>query len=176
MTVQELIERCKISDAGDGMVKIACDRKLANKHLPEIKAKKPEILAYLAEEKAAEEAERKARKAKIDAIEGLNEIKAALEAERAYRRAFDRMMEDEHNDGVNPPKRPVANSDDLKARYPRAAAYIKAETWEMTSHYAKSGAGRRAKERIIDGDDPVLVLAKMEAEWSNYCKEDMWNM
>ena len=33
----------------------------------------------------------------------------------------------------------------------------------------KSAAGRKAKERIINGEDPATVLAEMETEWAEYC-------
>lgn len=173
MDAKEIIHKYHIEDAHDGTIRIGIPRgqKLSDSELSMIKAAKPEILARFAEKKAAEDARRKAREDKINAIEGLTELKAAIDAEIAYGRAFDRMMEDEYNDGVNPPSKPKVSSADLRKQYPRAAAYIKAENWEYANHYAKSSAGRRAKERIINGDDYSTVLADMEAEWSAHCEE-----
>lgn len=174
MTIGEMIKKYDIRDVGDGRIGIY-NMKDGKKHMDEIKAKKAEIMAHFAAEKAAERAAYEARQAKINAIEGLTELTDAIEAEIAYGNAFNRMMEDEYNDGVNPPSRPKVSSVELRKQYPRAAAYIKAENWEYASHYAKCGAGRRAKERIINGEDYVTVLADMDAEWSAHCAEHMWD-
>ena len=173
MTVQELIRKCELKDAGNGMIS-STNPKVAKKHIDEIKARKAEILACIQNERAAAETARKEYQAKIDGIEGLKALRAALGAAEGYQRAFTRMMEDEHNDGINPPTKPVTNPADLKDRYPRAAAYLKAEAWECAAHFAKSGAGRRAKERIINGEDCATVLAEMETEWEAHCKEEAW--
>lgn len=170
MTIIEMIKKYDIRDVGDGRIGIY-NMKDVEKHIDEINAKKPEILAHF----AAEEAERKAREDKINAIEGLKELTKAINDEIAYNEAFNRMMEDEYNDGVNPPSKPKVRSAELKKQYPRAAAYIKAENWECASHYAKVGAGKRAKERIINGEDYATVLADMEAEWSAHCAEHIWD-
>jgi hypothetical protein len=174
MEIKELVRICKIEDAKDGSLKIwnIDDGKI---HLSEIKAKKPEILAYLAEQETQKEKAHKEREDKINAIEGLNEIQRAIDAEIEYGRAFDHMMEDEDNDGAFPPSKPVANSGELKKQYPRASAYLKAESWSYADHYAKSGAGRRAMERIIESEDYTVVLADMEKEWSAHCEEHIWD-
>lgn len=177
MDAKEIIRKYHIEDAHDGTIRIGVPRgqKLSSGEMDMIKAAKPEILAYFAAERAAEDARRKAREDKINAIEGLAEIRNAIEAEDAYRRAFDHMMEDEYNDGACPPSKPEVNSAELKKQYPRAAAYIKTENWEYASHYVKSGAGSKAKERIINGEDYIAVLADMETEWSAHCTEHIWD-
>ena len=45
----------------------------------------------------------------------------------------------------------------------------KAEAYERAENYVKSAAGNKAKERIINGEDPATVLAEMETEWAEYC-------
>lgn len=45
----------------------------------------------------------------------------------------------------------------------------KAEAYEQAENYVKSAAGRKAKERIINGEDPATVLSEMETEWAEYC-------
>lgn len=139
------------------------------------KAEIAEIKANLIAERDAERAAAAAKQAKIDAIEGLKEIHDALEAQADYYRAFDRMMEDENNDGVCPPKRPTGNIAELKAKYPRAAAYIAAEKYSNASNYAKAIAGDKALEKIINGEDYVAALAAMEKEWSDHVNEHMWD-
>ena len=92
-----------------------------------------------------------------------------------YGEAFARMMDDEMNDGANPPQKPVDDIAALKAQYPAAAAYLKAEAYEYASHYAKSAAGRKAKQAIADGANYGEALAQMEAEWQAHCEEHIWD-
>lgn len=173
MTVNELVKLCDIADAGNGQL-IVKNIIQGKKHLEEIKASKPEILAYLAEKKATEEAARKEREAKINSIEGLKELKAAINDEEEYYNEFNRRMENEALSSFLP-ARPEISSKDLAAKYPRAAAYIKAENWSLASHYAKVSAGKKALERIINGENHEQVLADMEAEWSAHCEEHIWD-
>jgi len=126
-------------------------------------------------DKAASEKAIAERKAKTAAIEGLEEIRSAIHAAEQYHRDFNRMMDDEYNDGVNPPERPTTNIAELKARYPRAAAYLVAESYSYADHYVKAGAGKRAVERIINGEDYNKVLADMKAEWDAHCAEHIWD-
>ena len=49
-------------------------------------------------------------------------------------------------------------------------AFVKAASWESASHSVKAGAGRRAKERIVAGDDAEKAIADMEQEWQDYCR------
>lgn len=133
------------------------------------------IREELKAEKAAEEARVQERRAKIEAIEGLKDLERCKEAWDSYHRAFDRMMSDQDNDGAHPPKRPAQTVEELVAKYPRASAYLTAQSWSGASHYAKSAAGRKALERIINGEDHEQVIAEMKAEWSAYCDEHAWD-
>ena len=142
---------------------------LANKPMPEIKGVIREA-ANLADERAA------AKNAKIKAnIPGLDELQACVNDWDNYHEGFNQMMEDEDNDGVNPPKRPAKEVAGVAAQYPIASAYVKADNWSLASHYAKSGAGDRAKEKIINGEDYKSVIADMEKEWSDHTKAHMWD-
>lgn len=109
------------------------------------------------------------------ACPGINELRAAYDDVERYHREFNRMMEDGDNDGVRPPRAIRGDVDALRAQYPIAAAYLKAESWSFADHYAKSGAGRRAMERIISGEPYDVVLADMEREWSEHCNAHIWD-
>ena len=173
LTVEELVRLCEIIDAGDG--RLGCrNRMQAQKHLEELKAKRLDILQYLADKKAAEETARKERKAKIEAIAGLKELEAAINDEANYHGEVNRRFENEMLSSILPTQ-PKTNMKELKEKYPRAAAYIKAENWKYASNYAKSGAGEKALERIINGENHEQVLADMEAEWDAHREENMWN-
>ena len=173
LTVEELVKLCEIIDAGDG--RLGCRNKYqAQKHLDELKAKREEILKYLADKKAAEKAAAEAREAKINAIEGLKELKAAINEQDDYHHEINRRFENEALSSILPAQ-PKTNIKELKEKYPRAAAYIKAENWKYANNYAKAAAGQKALERIINGENHEQALADMEAEWSAHCQEHMWD-
>jgi hypothetical protein len=111
----------------------------------------------------------------LKAVPGLRELESAIDAEIGYSEDFDKMMDDEYNDGVNPPVKPTIKSSDLRNQYPVAAAYIKARGYSNASHFAKASAGNTAMDRIKNGEDHTRVLADMEKEWSNYCKGHMFD-
>jgi general stress protein 26 len=136
-----------------------------------IKDHKTEIVAELQARKDAGDKAEADRKAKIDAIEGLAEIKNAIAEHEEYHYKFSKMMDDEYNDGANPPHCPLSDVTALRAKYPRADAYIKAESYSCSSQFAKSDVGKKALVRIINGEDFESALADMESEWSAYCSQ-----
>ena len=160
---------------GDFIFSREAKRIKADGQFEEFKAMKSEMVTIL----KAQEAEAKQaiadRKAKIAAISGLKELENAISAYAEYTEEFTKMMDDESNDGVNPPVRPIDDIGALKAAYPVAAAYIKAEIWKESTNYAKSGAGEKALEKIINGEDYKQVIADMETEWKAYCGKHIWD-
>lgn len=158
----------------NGKPGIRITEKVNQKQVDQIKALKDEIIGELQEREAAHRAAAEEREAKINAIEGLKELQKAISAEEDYHREFNRRMENEALSSFLP-ARPAVSSKDIRAKYPRAAAYIKAENWKWASNYAKSGAGEKALERIINGEDHEQVMADMESEWSAHCQERMWD-
>lgn len=130
-----------------------------------------EIKAHLRDEHARH----MEREAKINAIEGLDELRAAIDDIARYRREFDTMMDDEFNDGVFPPVLPPHDINAMKAKYPRAAAYLAAERFAESPNYSKANYGADAINRIIDGDDPGEVIRAMEESWSDYCLRNVWD-
>ena len=138
-----------------------------------IVAAKSEIIALLtAEETARKEAE-ELRRAKIAAIPGLKEIRAAMADLKAWQKEFNDSFRDCGGLGVR--TKPVYDFDNLFATYPRAAAYLKAEQYGDADNYAKSAAGEKALEAIIDGADPAETIAAMGAEWNAYCDKHIWD-
>lgn len=115
------------------------------------------------------------RERKINSIEGLQEIRDAYHAEDRYRAAFERMMDDESNDGACPPTRPTADIPALLEKYPRAAAYLEAERYSMAAHYVKAAAGRKAIDAIIDGEDYQAAIAAMEKKWADHVAASIWD-
>lgn len=115
-----------------------------------------------------------ARNAKLAAIEGLEELQDARNAEANYHHEVNRRFEDEALSSIMP-ARPKVSAKDVAAKYPRAAAYVKAEGWTYASNYAKNAAGRKAVERILEGEDYAQVLAEMDAEWSAHVRDHAWD-
>lgn len=173
MEVNEIISKYSIKKAGDQMkISPAYGKKvIPSNELEEIKAKKSEIMAELtARAKAVAK-----REANIMGIKGIDLIISAQNAEEHYSREFNRMMEDEGNDGAFAPTKPMISVAEVEAKYPRAAAYLKAENWTMSSNLDKYCAGKDALERIINGEDYAKVIAEMEAEWSAAVKKHVWD-
>lgn len=139
--------------------------------ITEIKSAKAEILAYFTEQRNVATRRQAAEKA----IPGLDRLRAAIADNERYEHQFDQMMDDESNDGAFPPRRPTADITDIKAQFPKAAAFIKAENWKFSSNYAKSAAGKRAVNRILDGEDYTQVINGMETEWSKHVHEHVWD-
>lgn len=144
-------------------------RSLASKPMSEITAIVGDAVHLEGERWAAQEARI------AHAIPGLAELRAAIADEDRYHEAFERMMEDEYNDGARPPKPVQISSAEVGLRYPIAAAYIKAEAWECAAHYAKSAAGKRAKQRLEAGEPYQQVIAEMEAEWDQHVNAHVWD-
>lgn len=177
MTAKEIIKKYELFES-DGKLGIPAYSMEAVKQanmLEEIKARKEEILAEIQSAADKRKLEAKERQEKIDAIDGLKEIESLQRAWAEYHRKFNEMMDDEYNDGVNPPVCPQKKTEDLLEKYPTAAAYLKAKSYADAAHFKKSAAGSKAIERIINGEDPKKALADMEAEWKEYCDKHMWD-
>lgn len=185
MTVQDLIQTYNITlqttltDKGwepTGKLAIcegaACKR---DGKLDEIKARKSDILAALMEEHNAEKSARAEREAKINAIPGLREIKAAQEDMERWREEFITSFESEAGGGVGVRTKPKYDMAGLYAKYPRAKAYLEASDYANAEHYVKAGAGKKAMEAIINGEDYEQAINNMKAEWAEYTTEHMWD-
>ena len=108
-------------------------------------------------------------------IDGLSELQGAINAWMQYGAALEVMMDDEYNDGVCPPRKPAVSITALRAKYPRAAAYIDAQTYADADHYAKAAAGRTAMQAILAGEDYTAAMATMQASWSAHCDAHVWD-
>lgn len=142
--------------------------KLLKAHPAEMQEIKAALLAEQTEERETAERHDNFRAA----ISGLKELEAAKEEQAAYREAFARSVDS--GDGIYPAK-PKSDPTELSARYPMAAAMLRAESYSRAANYRKAGAGRKAVERILDGDDWEKAISDMEAEWKEAVSEHMWD-
>ena len=140
----------------------------------EIKAHKSEIIDILTAEENTRKAAFEDRQRRIDSIEGLKEIVAAKEADRKWWRAFNRAMDDENNDGVNIPVAPKYDFEAAYKKYPKAAAYLKAQGLADSSNYDLSAIGRKAVEGILYGDWKEAIET-MNAERSANADKHAWD-
>lgn len=177
MTIKELISKYSITpgigaNSGNLIVRSASLAKKDNA-VQEIKARKPEILAYFTEKREAEKRAAEAREAKIAAIEGLAEIKAAYADLAKWQREFEASFEsDAGGFGVRP--KPQYDIEGMLARYPQAAAYLKAEEEAEKSNYELSAIGRRALEAVINGDWEK-AMETMQAEIKAFTDRHLWD-
>ena len=167
---REILEHSGLSFAlmGDKMAVSPRDKavKLVKAHPAEMQEIKATLMAEDAEERETAERRRNFR----DAIPGLNELEAAKAEQAAYREAFARAVDS--GDGIYPAK-PKSDPEELSARYPMAAAMLRAESYSRTSNDRKASAGRKAVERILDGEDWEKATSDMENEWCKVTSEHM---
>lgn len=138
-----------------------------------VKANKEAILNYLKAEKERKEQEVIEYRNKVNAIEGLKEIRDAEHDIENWHYEFNKSFENVGGLGVRP--KPNYNFSEMYAKYPRAAAYIKADEYRNASNYRKSAIGQNALNKIVNGEDYVLVIENMEREWSEYCAEHIFD-
>lgn len=99
-------------------------------------------------------------------IEGIENVSAALHALLRARDAYDRKSQ------YGYPAREASAMSRAQAAYgealrqfPRAAAWMQAESYSMARNDRKASAGNRAKARIEAGEAHEIVIAEMDAEW-----------
>lgn len=172
--IAEIIKKYNIRIGGDG-TQLACANFIAKNAdaVAFVKSHKAEIIAHIKNEEDAKRRAVEERMAKIAAIEGLEEIRNARADLAAWHDEFNASFNDVGGLGVRP--KPEYDFDALNAQYPRAAAYLAAEAFEYAANYAKSAAGKKAKERIINGEDYKQAIADMEAEWKEHCEKHIWD-
>ncbi|MDE5695799.1 MAG: hypothetical protein K2I96_00045 [Lachnospiraceae bacterium] len=175
MNVQELIKKYDITLYGEDKIRIGSAyllKKGGSKAANEIKERKSEIIDFLKAEEDEKKRAYEERQSKIRAIDGLEEIQNAIEEQIKWRRAFETAMS--RGDGILPSK-PEDNISELKQKYPRAAAYLTAESESLKSNSELSAIGRRALEAIISGDPHEEVLRKMEEEQKEFTDRHIWD-
>lgn len=169
---REILEHSGLSFAlmGDKMAVSPREKavKLLKAHPAEMQEIKAALLAEQAEERETAERRRNFRAA----IPGLKELEAAKAEQAAYREAFSRAIDS--GDGIYPHK-PKSDPAELSARYPMAAALLRAESYSRAANYHKASAGSKAVERILDGEDWGKAISDMEAEWQEAVSEHMWD-
>ena len=109
-------------------------------------------------------------------IEGLAELRDAWADEERYRNEFTAMMADEYNDGARPPKARTTDVEDIARKYPRAAAYLKAESYrDGSGHWARAKAGGEAIKMLLEGATAEAANTHLESWLNDNCPNAIWN-
>lgn len=171
-TAREILEHsgAQFSLMGDKMAVSPRDKavKLVKAHPAEMQEIKAALMAEEAEERETAERRRNFR----DAIPGLKELEIAREEHAAYREAFAQAVDS--GNGIYPAK-PKSDPAELSVQYPMADAMLRAESYSRAANYHKASAGRKAVERILDGEDWKKVIGDMEADWNEEANKHMWD-
>ena len=174
--IAELISKYQMQLHPDGdkiQIPMAIGKKMTEPEMESIRDNKPAIIAEFVARKNAEIKAREDATARLAAnVPGLDALRDARSQWSSYHDAFSRAID---RGDCRMPSKPVVDAKAIAEQYPAAVAYLKAESYEHASHYAKSAAGRKAKQAIADGADYAEALAKMEAEWSAHCEEHIWD-
>lgn len=178
MNAQELILRYRIALQIDGhgqptgnLAVYRADKAA----LAAIKAAKPEIVSMLLEQREAGIRAEQERQKKIAAITGLREIEAARADLVNWKLEFDASFDSENGGGVGVRPKPKYDMDAMYAQYPRAKAYLDAQDFASSENDAKSAAGRKALEAIINGKNHEQAIDTMNSEWAAYCEAHLWD-
>jgi hypothetical protein len=114
-------------------------------------------------EAAMAQAEAAMAQAEASKIEGIDEIGSAA---LAYEIAFDNYRTAIAR-GTHIPAAPTRDKiKALKAQFPRAAAWHKADAYAHSYNASKAAAGRNARARIENGEDYQIAIAEMDSEWT----------
>lgn len=171
-TAREILEHSGLSFALMGDKMAVSPRAKAVKLLKAHPAEMQEIKAALMDEEAEERETAERRRNSRSTIPGLKELEVSKAEQAAYREAFARAVDS--GDGIYPAK-PKSDPAELSARYPMAAAILRAESYSRATNYHKASAGRKAVERILDGENWEKAVSDMEAEWKEAVSEHMWD-
>jgi len=169
LEIKAMVEKYGITDNGDGNMRIANGSE-AQKNAAAIKGAKSDILAFLAAEKAAKDETHRARQSKINSIAGLSKLQSVIAEHDEYQSKFNRAME---TGSSRMPARPAFSVEEVSAMYPVAASFVLAEAYSFASNYGKNSAGKKALERIINGENHETVINDMENEWSAYASANI---
>lgn len=139
--------------------------------LVEIKNNKDAIVDYLLSKKAEEEKAEAERNAKIDAIDGLKELEKIISEWKNYYYKLNSNYDNEYKSSILPTK-PNITVEEVSAKYPRANAYLTAQSWSLANNFKKVNAGKKALDKIIDGDDYEEAIEQMKAEFDREIGEN----
>ena len=152
MEVKDLIKKYNLQAIEkDGKMMVFTRARVPAKDVAAIKEHREEILKEILDAKEQARKAYEERQAKIKAIPGLAEIKTELAKAADWRRRFNASFETEYGGGWGVGPRPQYDFEAAYKKYPQAYAYLKAEREAYKSNYELAETGRRALEKVING-------------------------
>lgn len=173
MTIETMIRRFRIQLTDEGNLRILCAYEAQKDgNLAQIKAMKPQIVAYLKAKRSEEEQEAVRRRLAIAAIPGLREIRSAYADIQEWKEE----LEDSFNDvgGLGVRKKPEYDFDAMYAKYPQAKAYLDAESLLSRRNLEMSAIGKKAIDMILNGQVAEAV-EYMRTERNALAERNMMN-
>lgn len=102
-------------------------------------------------------------------VPGLEKLREARRYDDQQRRIFNRSVEGGSGIIRGNPNSTTASG--LAKKYPRAAAYLKAESYFNSSNYMKSSFGKEAMNKIANGKSASAAIKEMEKKWRKYASK-----
>lgn len=109
------------------------------------------------------------KKAITKNVPGLEKLREARRYDDQQRREFNRSVEGGSGVIRGNPNSSTASS--VAKKYPRAAAYLKAESYYNSSNYMKSAYGKEAMNKIANGKSAATAIREMEKKWKKYANK-----
>lgn len=183
MTIKEMIDKYDIApetkDFGrtfTGSLRVR-NVKAAKKDdvVPEITRRKAEIMAYFERERREKEEKKKDRQDRIDSIDGLAEVKKAIQEKAEWQIRFNQSFEGEGAvGGLGVGEYPKHDIEGMLQKYPKAAAYLKAEEYKAKHNIELSIIGEKALNEVIFGDYEK-AMEDMERELKKFREKHLWD-
>ncbi len=99
-------------------------------------------------------------------VPGLEELRAARAHDSDQRDQFMRSME--RGTGILRGDPASHTAAEVEKKYPRAAAYLRAEAWSYASNYMKASFGKTAMNEIASGKSYKKAIDDMRKKWRKY--------
>ena len=175
MEVKALIKKYNLQAVEkDGKMMVFTRARVTAKDVAAIKENRDEILKEILDAKEQARKAYEERQAKINAIPGLSEIKAALAKAADWNRRFNASFETEDGGGWGVGPRPQYDFEAAYKKYPQAHAYLIAEREAYKSNYELAAIGRRALEKVINGQWEE-AMDDLEREKNEFADRHAWD-
>ena len=102
-------------------------------------------------------------------VAGLQDLMRAKIEQEDYRHSLNVAIERGYS---RAPEKPVNRVPELTRQYPRAVAYLKAQSFASASNFEKAATGKRAMEDIRMGKNIATVMRRMQREWDAIARRD----
>ena len=166
--IEQLIKDYDLRITADGNLAVRSFLSPTAKDIEEIKKYKSEIIQYFKDIENANEL----KKQKIEAIEGLTELQKAINEYENFLYKNENAFENEYTSSFSKSYDGESIST-LKAKYPKANAYLIANSWTLANNYHKAALGQIALNKIIDGNDYNEAISQMKSDWTSFCKNNI---